>query len=241
MGDSPVPHRHPPSPHSGKRQRRPNVRLAGSMPFPSHLPHPRRIPIIPASRPRNRKPRDHNPSAAETPTHSNPTASDDLVLAAAFPRKTRVLEGEEEVEESEEGEVVDVAEWLWGMGMGRYVAAFEAHEVDGEVLPCLTMDDLRDMGIGAVGARRKLFHAIQSLQQPPLPPPPPRSTIVAGVWAYLRRQELGIKAKHVETSQLTMMLPPVKTILKPCFRGSMYASCEALPNGVEEFPQALLL
>jgi hypothetical protein len=63
--------------------------------------------------------------------------------------------------------VVDVAEWLWGMGMGRYVpAAFEAHEVDPEVLPCLTMDDLRDMGIGAVAARRKLFRAIQRLLPP---------------------------------------------------------------------------
>uniref|UniRef100_J3NDD7 SAM domain-containing protein n=2 Tax=Oryza brachyantha TaxID=4533 RepID=J3NDD7_ORYBR len=58
--------------------------------------------------------------------------------------------------------------------MGRYAAAFEAHEVDGEVLPCLTMDDLRDMGIGAVGARRKLYCAIQRLPPPPPPPPPPR-------------------------------------------------------------------
>uniref|UniRef100_A0A0D9XZA1 SAM domain-containing protein n=1 Tax=Leersia perrieri TaxID=77586 RepID=A0A0D9XZA1_9ORYZ len=60
--------------------------------------------------------------------------------------------------------------------MGRYAAAFEAHEVDGEVLPCLTMDDLRDMGIAAVGARRKLFCAIQRLHHhhpPPIPPPPP--------------------------------------------------------------------
>ncbi|CAD6270115.1 unnamed protein product [Miscanthus lutarioriparius] len=75
----------------------------------------------------------------------------------------------EEQEEAGE-EVVDVPSWLWGgMGMGRYAAAFEAHEVDAEVLPWLSMDDLRDMGIGAVGARRKLFCAIQRLtsQLPP--------------------------------------------------------------------------
>jgi hypothetical protein len=79
------------------------------------------------------------------------------------------METETEMEEQEE--VVDVPSWLWGMGMGRYAAAFEAHEVDAEVLPWLTMDDLRDMGIGAVGARRKLFCAIQRLN---LQPPPSR-------------------------------------------------------------------
>ncbi|KAL6851899.1 hypothetical protein ACP4OV_020084 [Aristida adscensionis] len=188
MDDSGGPHFPPPSPpppppHAGKRRRLPNVRLAGTIPLPSHLPHPRRIPIIPASR--SRKPQPHHPHASgqeppqTLPKPSSP-ASDgsgaDLVLAAAFPRRPRVPaaeagaeeenEGEEE-EEEEEGEVVDVAGWLWGMGMGRYAAAFEAHEVDAEVLPWLTMDDLRDMGIGAVGARRKLFCAIQRLPPPP--------------------------------------------------------------------------
>ncbi|XP_047050914.1 SH3 and multiple ankyrin repeat domains protein 2-like [Lolium rigidum] len=170
-GDTPEPgpHHHPPPPppaHPDKRQRRPNVRLAGSVALPSHLPHPRRVPIIPVSRPRYRKPHHHNPSAKtpSPPKSSSPsTAFDDLVLAAAFPRKPRVLEQQQE-------EVVDVADWLWGLGMGRYAAAFQAHEVDGDVLPCLTMDDLRDMGIGAVGARRKLFCAIQRLRYPPPPP-----------------------------------------------------------------------
>ncbi|XP_062203557.1 uncharacterized protein LOC133905807 [Phragmites australis] len=184
--DSGGPHHRPPSllPDAGKRRRLPSVRLAGSIPLPSHLPHPRRVPIIPASR--SRKPHHHlhhnnNHSSSSEPTQTlpNPPADngDDLVLAAAFPRKPRApapeaeeMETEEEETEEEEeeaAEVVDVAGWLRGMGMERYAAAFEAHEVDAEVLPCLTMDDLRDMGIGAVGARRKLFCAIQRL-------PPPR-------------------------------------------------------------------
>jgi hypothetical protein len=170
-GDTPEPGPPPPPPHPDKRQRRPNVRLAGSVALPSHLPHPRRVPIIPVARPRYRKPHHHHNPSAKTPSppkSSSPsTAFDDLVLAAAFPRKPRVLEQQHQQEE-----VVDVADWLWGLGMGRYAAAFQAHEVDGDVLPCLTMDDLRDMGIGAVGARRKLFCAIQRLQYPP--PPTPR-------------------------------------------------------------------
>ncbi|KAG8048647.1 hypothetical protein GUJ93_ZPchr0009g133 [Zizania palustris] len=185
MADSAGPHHRlsaSPPPDPGKRQRRPSVRLAGSIPLPSHLPHPRRIPITPASR--SRKPFQFHPSGAKPLHHQENSSSspasaedgvDDLVLAAAFPRKPRSLEADAaeaqgENAEVEAGEVVDVGQWLWGIGMGRYAAAFEAHEVDGEVLPCLTMDDLRDMGIGAVGARRKLFCAIQRLH----PPPPPR-------------------------------------------------------------------
>ena len=53
--------------------------------------------------------------------------------------------------------------WLNGLGLGRYAPVFEIHEVDDEVLPLLTLEDLKDMGISAVGSRRKIFCAIQKL------------------------------------------------------------------------------
>ncbi|KAK7410996.1 hypothetical protein VNO78_02296 [Psophocarpus tetragonolobus] len=53
--------------------------------------------------------------------------------------------------------------WLNGLGLGRYAPLFEIHEVDDEVLPLLTLEDLKDMGINAVGSRRKMFCAIQKL------------------------------------------------------------------------------
>ncbi|OVA09646.1 Sterile alpha motif domain [Macleaya cordata] len=53
--------------------------------------------------------------------------------------------------------------WLNGLGLERYAPVFEIHEVDEEVLPLLTLEDLRDMGINAVGTRRKLYCAIQKL------------------------------------------------------------------------------
>ncbi|XP_068666857.1 uncharacterized protein [Aristolochia californica] len=53
--------------------------------------------------------------------------------------------------------------WLNGLGLGRYAPVFEIHEVDEEVLPLLTLEDLKDMGINAVGSRRKMFAAIQKL------------------------------------------------------------------------------
>ncbi|KAG0461327.1 hypothetical protein HPP92_021260 [Vanilla planifolia] len=54
--------------------------------------------------------------------------------------------------------------WLNQMGLGRYAPIFEMHEVDENVLPFLTLEDLKDMGINAVGSRRKMYHAIQKLQ-----------------------------------------------------------------------------
>lgn len=53
--------------------------------------------------------------------------------------------------------------WLNGLGLGRYAPVFEVHEVDDEVLPLLTLEDLKDMGISAVGSRRKMYTAIQKL------------------------------------------------------------------------------
>ncbi|CAM8951522.1 unnamed protein product [Rhodiola kirilowii] len=58
-----------------------------------------------------------------------------------------------------------VRDWLIGLGLGRYAPVFEIHEVDDEVLPLLTLDDLKDMGINAVGSRRKMYTAIQKLRK----------------------------------------------------------------------------
>ncbi|KAB2072992.1 hypothetical protein ES319_A07G054300v1 [Gossypium barbadense] len=55
--------------------------------------------------------------------------------------------------------------WLNNLGLGRYAPLFEIHEVDDEVLPLLTLEDLKDMGINAVGSRRKMFCAIQKLSK----------------------------------------------------------------------------
>ncbi|KAK7291528.1 hypothetical protein RIF29_06746 [Crotalaria pallida] len=53
--------------------------------------------------------------------------------------------------------------WLSGLGLSRYAPIFQVHEVDDEILPMLTLEDLKDMGINAVGTRRKMYTAIQKL------------------------------------------------------------------------------
>jgi class 3 adenylate cyclase len=58
---------------------------------------------------------------------------------------------------------MDVAAWLQGLGLERYVPAFRDNEIDWEVLPKLTSEDLREIGVAAIGHRRKLLGAIAAL------------------------------------------------------------------------------
>jgi class 3 adenylate cyclase/tetratricopeptide (TPR) repeat protein len=58
---------------------------------------------------------------------------------------------------------VDVAAWLHDLGLARYVPAFRDNDVDAEVLPKLTAEDLISIGVTSVGHRRKLLDAIAGL------------------------------------------------------------------------------
>src|SRR5271163_2256142 len=62
---------------------------------------------------------------------------------------------------------MDVGVWLHGLGLGEYEAAFRENKIDGDVLPNLTADDLKELGVAVVGDRRKLLSAIASLSGPP--------------------------------------------------------------------------
>ena len=58
---------------------------------------------------------------------------------------------------------MDVAAWLQGLGLPRYVSAFRDNEIDWETLPKLTAEDLKDLGMVLGGHRRKLLDAIDAL------------------------------------------------------------------------------
>ncbi|MBV8735907.1 MAG: AAA family ATPase [Alphaproteobacteria bacterium] len=58
---------------------------------------------------------------------------------------------------------MDVAAWLQGLGLARYVPAFHDNEIDWETLPKLTAEDLKDLGVVLGGHRRKLLDAIAAL------------------------------------------------------------------------------
>ena len=50
------------------------------------------------------------------------------------------------------------------LGLGRYEAAFRDNEIDETVVPNLTAEDLKDLGVSIVGHRRKLLDAIAALR-----------------------------------------------------------------------------
>ena len=62
---------------------------------------------------------------------------------------------------------MDVAAWLRGLGLEQYAPAFRDNDVDGEVLPELTADDLIGLGVSSIGHRRKLLAAIAALRAEP--------------------------------------------------------------------------
>jgi hypothetical protein len=59
---------------------------------------------------------------------------------------------------------MDVVVWLRSLGLGKYEAAFRENEIDDTVLPNLTAEDLKELGVTALGHRRKLLDAIVALR-----------------------------------------------------------------------------
>jgi len=58
---------------------------------------------------------------------------------------------------------MDVATWLQGLGLERYVRAFRDNEIDWEALPQLSAEDLKDLGVMLGSHRRRLLDAISTL------------------------------------------------------------------------------
>jgi class 3 adenylate cyclase len=59
---------------------------------------------------------------------------------------------------------MDIGGWLRSLGLERYEAAFRENEIDETVLPTVTAEDLKDLGVDVVGHRRKLLNAISALR-----------------------------------------------------------------------------
>ena len=75
---------------------------------------------------------------------------------------------------------MDLGAWLRSLGLEEYEAAFRQNHIDDSVLPSLTAEDLKDLGIGSIGHRRKLLEAIALLRAEPTTkaPPPEAPTTV---------------------------------------------------------------
>src|SRR5437660_5107828 len=58
---------------------------------------------------------------------------------------------------------MDIADWLHRLGLERYAPAFRDNDIDAQVLPELTAEDLIGLGVTSIGHRRKLLAAIAAL------------------------------------------------------------------------------
>src|SRR5580692_153490 len=59
---------------------------------------------------------------------------------------------------------MDIVVWLRSLGLGKYEAAFRENEIDEAVLPSLTHENLKELGVTALGHRLKLLDAIALLR-----------------------------------------------------------------------------
>ena len=55
---------------------------------------------------------------------------------------------------------MDIVVWLRSLGLGKYEAAFRENDIDETVLPGLTHETLKELGVTSVGHRLKLLEAI---------------------------------------------------------------------------------
>jgi class 3 adenylate cyclase len=107
---------------------------------------------------------------------------------------------------------MDVVVWLRSLGLGRYEAAFRENEIDETVLPRLTAEDLRELGVAALGHRRKLLDAIAGLRAeanvPTSPPDAPSTTDTSSKDTAERRQVTVMFSDLVGSTAMSARMDP---------------------------------
>ena len=133
---------------------------------------------------------------------------------------------------------MDVVVWLRGprLGLGKYEAAFRENEITEKVLPNLTAEDLKELGVAALGHRRTLLDAIAALrndasvQTPPVAAVPARPSAAAPTSALVaeavgeRRQVTVMFSDLVGSTALSARMDPedLREVI------SAYQKCVAL-------------
>src|SRR3979490_2091765 len=102
------------------------------------------------------------------------------------------------------GDVQEIAEWLGRLGLGQYAQRFAENEIDVSVLPHLTDQDLKDIGV-PLGHRRKILAAISEPTAAAQAAPAPSAAAMApkAVDAAERRQVTVMFADLVGSTELS--------------------------------------
>jgi SAM domain (Sterile alpha motif) len=59
---------------------------------------------------------------------------------------------------------MDIVVWPRSLGLGKYEAIFRENDIDEAVLPSLTHENLKELGVASFGHRVKLLDAIAALR-----------------------------------------------------------------------------
>ena len=94
---------------------------------------------------------------------------------------------------------MEISSWLRELGLERYEPAFRDNDVDAEILPKLTAEDLLAIGVTSVGHRRKLLEAIATLIAAPAATDPSAAVLASQI------EELKPSRSEAERRQLTVM------------------------------------
>ena len=89
---------------------------------------------------------------------------------------------------------MDVAGWLRGLGLGQYEEKFRDNKIDVELLPRLTGDDLKEIGVSALGDRLRLLDAIATLAGPK---PPAKVAASSSTSAQPKTPQVSAERRHL--------------------------------------------
>jgi class 3 adenylate cyclase len=90
----------------------------------------------------------------------------------------------------------DIAQWLEGLGLGQYAQAFADNGIGLDVLPRLSEDDLKELGLN-LGDRRRLQAALEA------------SDPVAEHAAGIREEPIGMPQPEAERRQVTVLFADI--------------------------------
>jgi hypothetical protein len=112
--------------------------------------------------------------------------------------------------EANRGAIMDVGVWLRRLGLEQYEAAFRENEIGEKILPNLTAEDLKDLGVAMVGHRRMLLDAIAALRAETSAPTPvfDVSLVIHGEDTAERRQVTVMFSDLVGSTALSVRMDP---------------------------------
>jgi hypothetical protein len=127
--------------------------------------------------------------------------------------------------------VEQIADWLQKLGLGQYAQRFAENDINFAILPDLTDQDLKEIGVASLGHRRQLLRAITELKGGETGAPKPFTKAVAPTAPHdtaERRQVTVMFSDLVGSTALSARMDPedLREVI------SSYQKCVAEPLGI---------